>query len=161
MPLFKRGKSIFRTVNQNFMEQNYKNHSRIVPAFHYLSSLLLLAITIGAVRNFIQSMDDEHRLYNAALILAISISLWLILFFARGFALKAQDRVIMLEERLRHHQLTGKPLNGNLRPAQIIALRFASDAEFPALAEKAASENMSSKDIKQSIKNWKADHYRV
>ncbi len=143
------------------MEQNYKNHTRLVPVYHYLVGGLLLLTIIGAVRNLIQSFDDEHRLYNASLILVITIILMLVWFYARAFALKAQDRVILLEEKLRHERLTGKPLNNQLRPSQIIALRFAGDAEFPALCEKAANENLNAKQIKQSIQQWKADHHRV
>lgn len=143
------------------MEQNFKNHNRYVPGYHYFASLLLLAITIGAGRNLWQSLDDEHRLYNAALIMAIAVVLWIIYWYTRAFALKAQDRVIMLEEKLRHKQVTGRPLDPRLRPSQIIALRFASDAEFPALAAKAAAENMGSRQIKQSITSWRADRYRV
>jgi hypothetical protein len=143
------------------MEQNLKNHSRYVPLYHLVAAVLLVAILIGAVRNLVQSFDDEHRLYNAALIVALTITLFIVYWYSRAFALRAQDRVIMLEEKLRHQQLTGKPLNPQLRPGQIIALRFASDAEFPALAERAATENLSSKSIKEAIKNWRADHYRV
>jgi hypothetical protein len=143
------------------MEQNFKNHSRYLPLYHIVSPLLLLATTIGAVRNLVQSFDDEHRLYNASLILVITIMLWIFWWFIRSFPIKAQDRVIMLEERLRHQQLTGKPLNAALTPGQIIALRFASDAEFAALAERAAAENLSSKQIKESIRHWRADHHRV
>ncbi len=143
------------------MEQNFKNHTRYVPLYHFVASLLLLVITIGAFRNFFQPMDDESRLYNASLIVAISLLLWILYWYTRAFAIKAQDRVILLEEKLRHQQLTGKSLNSSLHASQIIALRFASDAEFPGLAEKAAAENMNSKSIKQAIKNWKADHQRV
>ena len=81
--------------------------------------------------------------------------------FARTFALKAQDRAIRAEENLRHYVLTGKLLPSSLRVGQIVALRFAPDAEFPALVEKAATNNLSGKEIKQSIQNWKADFYRV
>jgi hypothetical protein len=143
------------------MEQNLKNHSRYIPLYHIISPLLLLAITIGAIRNLFQSLDDDHRLYNAALIVAITVLLWIIWWYTRAFPIRAQDRVIMLEERLRHQQLTGRALNPDLRPAQIIALRFASDAEFSALAEKAAAENLSSRQIKESIKSWRADNFRV
>ena len=81
--------------------------------------------------------------------------------FTRTFALKAQDRAIRAEENLRYYVLTGKLLPSSLRVGQIVALRFAPDAEFPALAEKAATNNLSGKEIKQSIQNWKADFYRV
>ena len=81
--------------------------------------------------------------------------------FVRMFALKAQDRAIRAEENLRHFVLTGKLLPASLSVGQIVALRFAPDAEFPALVEKAATNNLSGKEIKQSIQNWKADFYRV
>ncbi len=73
----------------------------------------------------------------------------------------AQDRAIRAEENFRYYLLTGKPLDSRLRIGQIIALRFASDAELPALAEQAIKENMSQKDIKMAIKNWKGDYHRV
>ena len=82
-------------------------------------------------------------------------------FFARGFALKAQDRAIRAEENFRHFILTGKPLDNRLRMGQIIALRFAGDAEFPSLAQKAAAENIKGDDIKKAIQTWRADNHRV
>jgi hypothetical protein len=81
--------------------------------------------------------------------------------FIRFFALKAQDRAIVAEERFRHYVLTNKILPPALSVRQIIGLRFASDEEFPELAEKAARENLSEEDIKKAIKNWKGDFYRV
>ena len=93
--------------------------------------------------------------------LALALGLFLLSFLARTFALKAQDRAIRAEEGLRHYVLTGKLLDPRLQVGQIIALRFASDAEFPALAQKAAESGMSNKEIKQSVKNWRADTYRV
>ena len=81
--------------------------------------------------------------------------------FTRTFALKAQDRAIRAEENLRHYVLTGKLLPSSLTVGQVVALRFAPDAEFPALVEKAVANNLSGKEIKQSIQNWKADFYRV
>ena len=79
----------------------------------------------------------------------------------RAFALRAQDRAIKVEENFRHYLLTGKSLSNELSVRQIIGLRFASDDEFPALANKAVTENLSEKEIKKAIKNWKADTYRV
>ena len=79
----------------------------------------------------------------------------------RTYALKAQDRAIRAEEQLRHFMLTGKPFDSRLNIRQIIALRFASDEELPALAKKAAEENLRSKEIKQQINHWRADNYRI
>jgi hypothetical protein len=83
------------------------------------------------------------------------------MYLARVFALKAQDRAIRAEENLRHFVLTGRLLDSRLAVQQIIGLRFASDAEFPALAERAAAEGMAQKDIKAAVKTWRADFYRV
>ena len=76
-------------------------------------------------------------------------------------ALKAQDRAIRAEEKLRYFILTGKSMSNELSTRQIIGLRFASDDEFVDLVHKAQKEKMSEKEIKKSIKNWKADTYRV
>ena len=79
----------------------------------------------------------------------------------RSFPLKAQDRAIRAEENLRHFVLTGKLLDKNLTMSQIIALRFADNDEFVDLVQKASANNMSNKDIKQTIQTWRADHDRV
>lgn len=142
-------------------EQNYKNHTQFVPLFHYILAPLLLLTLIGAVVNFIRHIGDKHGRLEVSLILAISFGLFLLSFLARIFALRAQDRAIRAEENLRHFVLTGKLLDPRLTIGQIIGLRFASDAEFPALAQKAAESGMSNKDIKQSVKSWRADTYRV
>jgi hypothetical protein len=91
----------------------------------------------------------------------VSVLFIIIFWYARVFALKAQDRAIRAEENFRHYLLTGKPFDKELRLSQIIALRFASDAEMPGLAKKAVAEKLSQKEIKQAITNWRADHHRV
>jgi hypothetical protein len=140
-------------------QQNFANHARMVPGFHYVASLLGLAIFIGSLVNLYHASTENH--YSAALIVALIILAFIVAWYTRVFALKAQDRAIRAEENLRHFVLTGKLLDSRLRMGQIIALRFASDEEFVALAQKAVAENLSAKDIKQAIKNWKADTYRV
>jgi hypothetical protein len=100
-------------------------------------------------------------LYSASLICLIAIILLFIFWFARVFALKAQDRAIRAEENLRHFVLTGKLLDKQLSVSQIVALRFADDEEFVALAAKAVKEKLSNKDIKLLIQSWKADYHRV
>lgn len=139
--------------------QNFKNHTRLVPLFHYVTFLLLLAVLIGSFVNLAHSSKDN--LYSASLISAISLILASYFWFIRSFPLKAQDRAIRAEEGLRHYILTGKPLDSRLRMSQIIALRFASDEEFPELANRAVSEELNSKAIKEAIKNWRADYHRV
>ena len=105
--------------------------------------------------------SSDENFYDASLLAFGSLLLILTALYARSFALKAQDRAIIAEEKFRHYVLTGKVLDDKLTPRQIIGLRFASDAEFPGLAEKALSENLSEKEIKKSIKSWKADNYRA
>ncbi len=141
--------------------QNYSNHVRLVPMYHYLAFSLLLALLIGAGRNVYQAVQAGEGLYSASLILVMVFVLMIVYWYARVFALRAQDRAIRAEENFRHYLLTGKTLDSRLRMSQIIALRFAPDEEFPALAKKAVDEGLSAKAIKQAIQNWKGDYYRV
>lgn len=141
--------------------QQYANHSQYVPLYHYVSTTLLLAILTGSFVNLSRAVDKEEAVYSASLICAMAVLLGLVWFFARSFALKAQDRAIRAEENFRHYLLTGKPLDNRLRMAQIVALRFAGDDELAALAQKAVAENLSSKQIKQAIQNWRGDYNRV
>ena len=140
-------------------EQNFKNHAQMVPGYHYVTAPAILALMGGSV-NYALKASPENK-YLASLLVLTSIILFLLFAFTRIFSLKAQDRAIRAEENLRHFVLTGKLLPSSLTVGQVVALRFASDAEFPALAEKAATNNMSGKEIKQAIQNWKADFYRV
>lgn len=139
--------------------QNFKNHTRMVPMFHYVTFTLLLAVLIGSIINLVNSASGN--LYSAALLLVLTIAVIFTTFFARLFALKAQDRAIRAEENLRHFALTGKLLDSRLRTSQIIALRFAPDEELVALAKRAVDENLDAKTIKQAIQNWKGDYHRV
>ncbi len=142
-------------------EQSYAKHAKFVPLYHGLLFAVILLTFIGSIVNLVHSMGDHERIYSAALITTLSFAAILQFFFARVFPLKAQDRAIRAEENLRHFAMTGKLLDSRLKIAQIIGLRFASDAEFVALAKKAADENMSLDAIKKSVKNWRADHDRL
>lgn len=142
-------------------EQNYSNHTRLVAGFHFVLLPILLLTLIGSCVNLYKSWGDHARFYSAALILVLTFCVILTALLARMFALKAQDRAIRAEENFRHYLLTGKTLDPRLSVRQIIGLRFASDEEFPALAAKSAEEGTSEDEIKKSVKNWKADHYRV
>lgn len=139
--------------------QNFKNHSQIVPGFHYVTLLLLVAVLIGSIVNLINSAHEN--VYSASLLVVLTIATILLAFFARGFALKAQDRAIRAEENFRHFIATGKPMDSTLTMGQIIALRFAGNDEFLALSAKAVTDKMSSKEIKMAIQNWKGDYNRV
>jgi hypothetical protein len=142
-------------------EQSFAKHAKFVPMYHQVLAFLVVATLVGSVVNLFHSLDDHSRLYNAALITALSVALLILMLFARIFPLKAQDRAIRAEENLRHYVLTGKLLDARLSLQQIIGLRFASDAEFPALAQRAAAEGLPQKDIKQAVKVWRADHDRL
>jgi hypothetical protein len=140
-------------------EQNFKNHTQLVPGFHYATFTLLFALLGGSINYFIKSTAENK--YLASLTVLIAIIFVFIAWYVRGFALKAQDRAIKAEEALRYYIITGKPLPTELKIGQIIALRFASDSEFLSLMDRAIKENLSNKEIKMAIQNWKADYDRV
>jgi hypothetical protein len=142
-------------------QQNYKNHAQIVPLYHRVLSLLILLILIGSIVNLTKSWGDSTRFYSASLIVAMTIAMVLLYIFVRTFPLKAQDRAIRAEEQLRHYVLTGKLLDSRLTMRQIVALRFASDEELAALAQRAADQSLSPDAIKREVKQWRADLYRV
>jgi hypothetical protein len=141
--------------------QNYANHRRFFPPFHFVLLPLLLLTLGGSITNLCLSWGDHSRIYSASLILVLNVCLIMLAPLSRVFALKAQDRAIRAEENLRHYVLTGKLLDPKLTVRQIIGLRFAPDAEFVDLARRAVAENLSEDDIKKAVKNWKADTYRV
>jgi Family of unknown function (DUF6526) len=145
-------------------EQNFKNHTRFVPLYHYVTSTLIVALLIGSgfgLFHACRNCSNGAALHNAMLFFIASLVLLFLWWFCRSFALKAQDRAIRSEENLRHFIATGKAFDNRLSMGQIIALRFAGDDEFVALAKQAADENLSSKQIKMAIKNWRADNNRA
>jgi hypothetical protein len=145
-----------------FMDtQNYANHTRLFPPFHFVLLPVLLLTLGGSITNLCLSWGDHARVYSASLILVLNLCVITLALCSRVFSLKAQDRAIRAEENLRHFVLTGKLLDSKLTIRQVIGLRFAPDAEFVALAQRAASERLSEDDIKKAVKNWKADTYRV
>ena len=139
--------------------QNFKNHTIFLKGFHGLLSLGILALAGGGINYFLKENADNS--YPALLFILISVLLSIIMWYLRIFPLKAQDRAIRAEENLRHYALTGKLLPPKLRTSQIVALRFAPDDEFLQLIERALNENLTRKEIKKEIKNWKPDTYRV
>jgi len=141
--------------------QNYANHRQLVPMFHFVLFPLLVLTLIGSCVNLYDSWGDPIRIYSASLIVVLTFCVLILLFLCRIFALKAQDRAIRAEENLRHFVLAGKLLDPKLTIRQIVALRFASDDEFVALAKEAAEKNLAADAIKQAVKKWRADTYRV
>ncbi len=141
--------------------QNFKNHSRLYPLHHFILTPLTAGLTIWALVNIITSNGDlTQNVFN----LILSFSLALAVLISRIYAIKNQDRIIRIEMRLRYFELAGKSFSSKetkLRLSQIIALRFASDNELLPLIDNAISEKMSTKEIKQAIKNWNPDYRRV
>lgn len=146
--------------------QTYANHNRFDPLFHFFVIPVFVAGVIMALIHFFAHFAHSSLRGNihAALIVVLSIALLTWVFKTRLYALKVQDRVIRLEERLRLTQLLPEPLRSRipeLTESQLIGLRFASDAELPKLAERALNEKLTRKQIKQAIQNWRPDNWRV
>src|SRR6185295_18077305 len=87
--------------------------------------------------------------------LLVAVSLGLLFYYTRQFATGNQDRIIRAEENFRSYRLTGKPVDNRLTKSQVIALRFSDDSEYASLSDKAISQNLSPKDIKQAIQQWR------
>jgi hypothetical protein len=140
-------------------QQNFKNHTRLHPFYHYfIQPLALFGLIYSGIR--LANADAENHL-NAFLIFLAYMLIFCSIALVRLYALKVQDRVIRSEENFRYFILTGKQLDSRLTTRQIIALRFASDEEMPLLAKRAIDEQLKEKEIKKSIVNWRADHRRV
>lgn len=139
-------------------KQDYNNHKQYVPGFHFVSFTLLLAALVFSVWNLI---NGSGELSSRITFLLITIYLLLTFFYFRVFALKAQDRAIRAEESLRYFLITGRRLPSGLSMNQIVALRFASDDEFPKLADEAASSGIGGDEIKRKIAVWKEDNCRA
>lgn len=140
-------------------KQNYKNHSKFVPAFHFVIVPLLLFVFIGSIVNVFHS--EPANIYSASLLVALSFATLVLAFIVRGSVLKVQDRAIKAEENFRYYLAAGKQQDSRLTMSQIIALRFAGDDEYIGLSKKAVDENMSAKEIKLAIQQWKGDHHRA
>ena len=140
--------------------QSYANHRRFVPAFHFLTFGIL---GINLLWRLYQTW--RHFGPGSVIDLLLAGALVLLALYTRYFALRAQDRVIRLEERLRLARLLPADLHPRIeefRPSQLIALRFASDEELPQLARAVLEEGIRNRDlIKQRIRSWRADRMRV
>jgi hypothetical protein len=141
--------------------QDYKNHTRMHPVYHYVLSLLLLVTLITAIINMVRAISAGTNILQAIILVLMMIMTVIITVLVRVYALKAQDRAIRAEESLRYYVLTGEVLDPTLSMSQIVALRFAGDSEFADLCKKAAVKGLKPDEIKKAIKNWKADHNRI
>jgi hypothetical protein len=139
--------------------QTFANHARFDPLFHFVMAPVFGIATIGAVVHFLW-----HPNRHSAGFFIVSVAALIAIFKIRLYALKVQDRVIRLEERLRLATLLPEPLRSRipeLTVSQLVALRFASDGEVANLAARALAENLSNKDIKKAIQTWRPDYWRV
>lgn len=140
--------------------QNYANHVRWFPLFHFVITPILLALLLWySIRLFqTQTLDSAMNLLQVLTVALVGLA-------ARAQALRAQDRVIRLEERLRYSAILSPELAAKaaeLPVSRMIALRFASDAELEQLAQKVIDRELATtKDIKLAIKDWRADTLRV
>jgi hypothetical protein len=142
--------------------QTYKNHTRFHPPFHFFL-LPVFLLNIFATALWYRNHYYQH-VHSGLWAVMMSVALFLFVGTARGYALKVQDRVIRLEEKLRLASLvTASELIEleSLNMKQYIALRFASNAELPELARRAIRENLTQKQIKQAIVSWRPDYDRV
>jgi hypothetical protein len=140
-------------------QQSFANHGRLHPAYHVvLAPILFINIIVSLVQ-----VTRSPGLYTAwGLVMAVALLQMLILL--RTYPMKVQDRVIRLEERLRLAALLPQPLQARIPELtinQLVGLRFASDAELPALVERTLRENLTRKQIKQAVVSWRADDWRV
>jgi hypothetical protein len=139
--------------------QDFKHHARLDPPYHMITTVVLvvnLAISITYV--------SHHRTMFAAWLVILSIAVFIPFAKLRSYPLKVQDRVIRLEERLRLQALAPAAWHTQiyrLTEDQLIGLRFASDEEVVQLAKQALEENLTRKQIKERIKSWRADDWRI
>jgi hypothetical protein len=142
--------------------QNLKNHARLNPPFHFFVLPMLLLNFIFSIYVTIRHWPEHWALHLWWI--AMSIVFFVMAGLSRRAALTVQDRVIRLEERLRLHALLPAEERSHINELsikQLIALRFASDEELPALAHRALTQNLEPKVIKESIVNWRGDYDRV
>ncbi len=139
--------------------QNYKNHTRLDPPYHFF----LVPIALGNL-GFAVSGVVRHQGVDSIWLLVLAVSLVVLLLRLRTYPLKVQDRVIRLEETLRMQRVLPEDLRGRiseLTPRQMVGLRFASDGELASLVRRALDERLAEKEIKQAIVTWRADEFRV
>jgi hypothetical protein len=139
--------------------QTFANHTRWDPLFHFFALPVFLLLAIAGLVHFIWRPG-----LHSALLFVVAVALAIVVVKSRLCALRVQDRVIRLEERLRLSSLLPEPTRSRipeLTEGQLVALRFASDAEVPRLAERAITEKLSPADIKKAIQTWRPDYWRV
>ncbi len=145
----------------NEKPQNLKNHARFVPPFHMFVGPVFI-VNVGASIYYLVKTGISFQSVFGVL---MALALLTFALYSRLFALTVQDRVIRLEMRLRLAQVLPvdlRPRIPEFTPGQLVSLRFASDAELPALARKVLDDKMNDRNaIKQLIKDWQPDYLRA
>jgi hypothetical protein len=139
--------------------QTLANHARFDPLYHFFALPVIGLTVVVAIIQLVQ----RPNWFNAWLVLFVA-AVTVLALKARFYALKVQDRIIRLEERHRLAGLLAEPLRarvGELSEGQLVALRFASDGEAAGLVQESLAKNLSKSNIKKSVKNWRADYFRV
>jgi len=142
-------------------QQTFANHVKLVPTFHFF---VLPVLTLNLVQS-IYKLVHRWFMWDALVGVLTAAALVLLAFHARLFALRVQDRVIRLEERMRLERLLPDDLKsriGEFQTGQLVALRFACDAELPTLARKVLNDKVTDrKAIKKMVQAWRADYLRA
>ena len=141
------------------MPQTFANHTRFDPPYHFFVIPVLAITVLLTIWNLIQNAS-----FYSAWMVVVALALVVLALKCRLYALKVQTRVIRLEERLRLATLLPESLRAKipqLTEGQLVALRFASDAEIPGLVEKALAASLPNTEIKKAIVNWRPDYFRV
>ena len=142
------------------MSQNFANHTKWVPAFHFFVLPVFLLNVFWSIYRLVRWFSVE-----SAISLVLALAFFLLAFYARTFALLVQDRLIRLEMRLRMLQLLPQELRPRIPDFtvdQMVALRFVSDAELPGLSKKVLDEKFADRAaIKKMIQNWQPDLVRA
>jgi hypothetical protein len=140
--------------------QNFQNHARFVPPFHFVVLPILLINIVSSIVHMVRAFS-----VGSVISLLVAVALLLLAFSARVMVLTVQDRVIRLEMRLRLQQVLPvdlRPRIGEFTVSQLVALRFASDAELPDLARKVLRDKIANrKAIKQLVREWQPDFVRA
>ena len=139
--------------------QTLANHARFDPPFHFFILPVFSIALILAIAHLVM-----HPSLHSAWLVIFTLAAAAAVVKMRTYSLKVQDRVIRLEERLRLAILLDKPLRARiteLSESQLVGLRFASDAELPALTARALQEKLSNAEIKKAVIQWRPDYWRV
>ncbi len=143
----------------NLPAQSFSSHTKWSPPFHFFLTPILLLNLLYRGRILMRELS-----FDALWSVVVASALLVAAFLIRIYSLKVQDRLIRLEERLRMKELLAPALYQRalqLTEAQLVALRFASDGELAERVSEALDQNLQPKQIKERVKTWRPDHFRV